>query len=130
MRHHTSIGARVAAAPQDASVRVAQDDLTATEYYPLVTAYQRDWVAHARELRPGLVGQAFFKQDNPFWCSIFETETRPVEGGLGIQPVLDQVEKYLQVALRLHETAHHPKTGKQLLTISGWYALLIRRTRG
>ena len=126
MRHHTSISARVGASPQDSGLRVAQDDLAATENNPLVAAYQRDWGSHARQLRADLAGEAFFEQDDSSGCTIFETESRPVEGSLGIQPVLDQVEKNLQVALRLHEAAHDPKTGKQLVIRSGWSACLIR----
>ena len=126
MRHHTSIGARVGTSPQDAGVWITQDNLAATEHHPFVAAYPRDRVTHARQFRPDLAGDAFFEQHDPLWSPVFEAETRPVEGSLGIQPVFDQVEKYLQVALRLHETAHHPKTGKQLLTRSSWNALLVR----
>ena len=45
--------------------------------------------------------------------AVLDAEARPVQRGLGIQPVICQGGHHLQMPLRLHKTAHHSEAGMQ-----------------
>ena len=102
-----------ATTPQNAALRVPQDDLPAPEDAPAETGDRAHLMSLSGQGRHGFYRDAFFQQQVAIWLTIGHHPARPVERLLGIQPVVKQGAEHLKVSLRLHIAAHHAEAAQE-----------------
>jgi hypothetical protein len=109
--HCTTIGARVGSADQDASERVAKDDLPSTKLRPIPTSHCADRMSAIRQIRDRLWRNAIFQGNLPTGGRLY-AKARHIQGSLRVK-ALCQSKENLEMSLRLHKAAHHPHWTEQ-----------------
>ena len=68
----------------------------------------------SQSLQPGghLLSERIFQEHRAGVVSLQQLESTPIQGGLGIQIVVDQGREDLQVPLRLHHASHDAEGGE------------------